>query len=49
MMAQSQLGQIAQNQEFKGLEKDPATKTNQLKQEADAKSATAKVKTNKGE
>ena len=49
MMAQSQLGQIAQNQEFKGLEKDPATKNNQLKQEADAKSATAKVKANNNE
>ena len=43
MMAQSQLGQIAQEQSFKGLEKDPATKQNQLKQEADAKSAAKKV------
>ena len=43
MMAQSQLGQIAQEQSFKGLEKDPATKNNQLKQEADAKQAAKKV------
>lgn len=46
MMAQSQLGQIAQEQSFKGLEKDPATKTNQLKQEADAKQAAKTVKNN---
>lgn len=46
MMAQSQLGQIAQDQSFKGLEKDPATKNNQLKQEADAKGAAKKVKNN---
>ena len=43
MMAQSQLGQVAQQQSFKGLEKDPATKNNQLKQEADAKQAAKKV------
>jgi len=43
MMAQSQLGQIAQDQKFKGLEQDPATKNNQLKQEADAKSAAKKI------
>lgn len=47
MMAQSQLGQIAQNQSFKGLEQDPATKNNQLKQEADAKAAAKKVSINK--
>lgn len=44
MMAQSQLGQVAQQQSFKGLEKDPATKQNQLKQEADAKQSAKKVK-----
>ncbi len=47
MMAQSQLGQIAQNQSFKGLEQDPATKNNQLKQEADAKAAAKKVDASK--
>lgn len=47
MMAQSQLGQIAQNQSFKGLEQDPATKNNQLRQEADAKAAAKKVSANK--
>ena len=46
MMAQSQLGQIAQEQSFKGLEKDPATKQNQLRQEADAKTAAKKVQNN---
>lgn len=49
MMAQSQLGQIAQQQSFKGLEKDPATKNNQLKQEADAKNAAQVTKQKKGE
>lgn len=49
MMAQSQLGQIAQQQSFKGLEKDPATKNNQLKQEADAKNAAQITKQKKGE
>ena len=48
MMAQSQLGQIAQEQSFKGLEKDPATKQNQLRQEADAKSAAQATKAKKG-
>lgn len=47
MMAQSQLGQIAQNQSFKGLEQDPAMKNNQLKQEADAKAAAKKVDASK--
>ena len=49
MMAQSQLGQIAQQQSFKGLEKDPATKNNQLKQEADAKNAAQATNQKKGE
>ena len=49
MMAQSQLGMIAQQQSFKGLEKDPATKNNQLKQEADAKNAAQITKQKKGE
>ena len=48
MMAQAQLGEIAQEQSFKGLEKDPATKQNQLRQEADAKSAAKATKEKKG-
>ena len=47
MMAQSQLGQIAQDQSFKGLQEDPAKKVNQLKQEADAKGAAKKIGANK--
>lgn len=47
MMAQSQLGQIAQEQSFKGLEKDPATKQMQLKQEATAKTAAQNTKNQK--
>lgn len=49
MMAQSQLGQIAQQQEFKGLEKDPATKNAQLKQEGTAKNAAQQIKAKKSE
>ena len=44
MMAQSQLGQIAQEQSFKGLEKDPATKNAQLKQEGTAKQTAQAIK-----
>lgn len=44
MMAQAQLGEIAQKQSFDKLDdEDPAAKTNQLKQEADAKGAAKKV------
>jgi hypothetical protein len=44
MMAQAQLGEIAQKQSFNELDdEDPAAKTNQLKQEADAKGAAKKV------
>ena len=47
MMAQSQLGQIAQEQSFKGLEKDPATKNAQLKQEGTAKQTANAIKSQK--
>lgn len=47
MMAQSQLGQIAQEQSFKGLEKDPATKNAQLKQEGTAKQTANVIKSQK--
>lgn len=49
MMAQSQLGQVAQQQSFKGLENDPATKNAQLKQEGTAKNAAQQIKAKKSE
>lgn len=49
MMAQSQLGQVAQQQSFKGLEKDPATKNAQLKQEGTAKQTAQAIKSKNNE